>query len=166
MPVFVLDSNFFIQAHRFYYPIDVATGFWNKVRQLSIKGRLISIDKVKKELYDKNDELEKWCRNNLPDDFFKDTSVVMVAYTQVIDWAMSKSSHYVPKAINEFLDADEADAFLVAYCHTDPKNRFVVTQELSEPNRKNKVKIPECCKALNVEFVSTIGMFRHLRETF
>jgi hypothetical protein len=166
MPIFVLDSNFFIQAHRLYYPIDVAAGFWNKVRQLSIKGRLVSIDKVKNELYDKNDELEKWCRNNLPDDFFKDTTVVMVAYAEVINWAISKSSHYAPNAIKEFLDADEADAFLVDYCLTDQKNRFVVTQELSEPNRKNKVKIPECCKPLNVEFFSTIGMFRHLRETF
>jgi hypothetical protein len=48
MPVYVLDSNFFIQAHRFHYPIDVAAGFWNKVRQLAEEGRVISIDKVKK----------------------------------------------------------------------------------------------------------------------
>ena len=53
MPVYVLDSNFFIQAHRFHYPIDVAAGFWNKVRQLAEAGRIISIDKVQKELYDK-----------------------------------------------------------------------------------------------------------------
>ncbi|MCK9449535.1 MAG: DUF4411 family protein [Bacteroidales bacterium] len=166
MPVYVLDSNFFIQAHRFHYPIDVAAGFWNKVRKLAKEGRIISIDKVKKELYDKNDTLEDWCRNNLPEDFFKDTSVVMAAYVQVTAWAMSRSGHYLPNAINEFFDVDEADAFLVAYCLADIANRFVVTQEVSEPNRQNKVKIPDACNALNVSYVNTIEMFRQLGETF
>jgi hypothetical protein len=163
MPVYVLDSNFFIQAHRSHYPIDVAAGFWNKVRQLAEEGRIISIDK---ELYDKNDALEEWCRNNLPEDFFKDTSVVMAAYAKVTAWAMSKSGHYLQNALNEFLDAEEADAFIVAYCLADPANKFVVTQEVSEPNRQNKVKIPDACIALNVTYVNTIEMFRQLGETF
>lgn len=166
MSVYVLDSNFFIQAHRIHYPIDVAAGFWNKVRQLAEVGRIISIDKVRKELYDKNDILEDWCRKNLPEDFFKDTSIVMDAYTRVIAWAMSRSGHYLTNALNEFLNADEADAFLVAYCLADNTNRFVVTQELSEPNRQNKVKIPDACIALNVSYVNTIEMFRQLGETF
>ncbi len=158
MPVYVLDSNFFIQAHRFHYPIDVAAGFWNKVRQLAEQGRVISIDKVKKELYDKNDALEDWCRNNLPEGFFKDTSVVVVAYARVTAWAMSRSGHYMPNALKEFLDADEADAFLVAYCLADPANRFIVTHEVSEPNRKSKVKIPDACMAFKVSYVNTIEM--------
>ncbi len=166
MSVYVLDSNFFIQAHRFHYPIDVAAGFWNKVRQLAEQGKVISIDKVKKELYNKNDALEDWCRNNLPYVFFKDTSAIMASYAQVTSWAMSRSGHYLPNALNEFLDADEADAFLVAYCLEDPVNRFVVTQEISEPNRQNKVKIPDACIALNVSYMNTIKMFRHLGETF
>jgi len=166
MPVYVLDSNFFIQAHRFYYPIDVATGFWNKVRQLAEEGRVISIDKVKKELYDKNDTLEEWCRNNLPEDFFKDTSVVLAAYGQVTTWAMSRRGHYLPKALNEFLDADEADAFLVAFCLADTSNRFIVTHEVSTPNKVSKIKIPDVCAALNVSCVNTIEMFRQLREMF
>jgi len=166
MSVYVLDSNFFIQAHRFYYPIDVAAGFWNKVRQLAEQGKVISIDKVKKELYDKNDALEDWCRNNLPENFFKDTSEVMAAYAQVTAWAMARNRHYLPNALNEFLNADEADAFLVAYCLADSTNRFVVTHEISEPNRKNRVKIPDACIALNVTYVNTIEMFRQLGETF
>lgn len=166
MPVYVLDSNFFIEAHRKTYPLDVAMGFWNKVKQLAKLGKVINIDKVKKELYSKNDALKDWCRNNLPEDFFKDTSVVMVAYAKVIAWASSRSEHYLPNALNEFLDASKADAFLVPYCLTDPANRFVVTQEVSEPNRKNKIKIPDVCSALNVAYVDTIEMFRQLGETF
>ncbi len=70
MAVFVLDSSFFIEAHRITYPLDIATGFWNKVQQLANAGTIISIDKVKNELYDKNDELEAWCKAHLPHDFF------------------------------------------------------------------------------------------------
>ncbi|MCO6461156.1 MAG: DUF4411 family protein [Saprospiraceae bacterium] len=37
---------------------------------------------------------------------------------------------------------------------------------MSEPNRQNKVKIPDACIALDVSYVNTIEMFRHLGETF
>ncbi|MCC5937701.1 MAG: DUF4411 family protein [Lunatimonas sp.] len=74
--------------------------------------------------------------------------------------------HYLPNALNEFLDAYEADAFLVAFCLAEPASKIVVTQEVSEPNRKNKVKIPDACIALNVLYVNTIEMFRQLGETF
>lgn len=166
MAIYVLDSNFFIQAHRFTYPLDVAVGFWNKVKELANDGKIVSIDKVKNELYDKNDELEAWCRANLPDDFFKDTSTVMSQYGEVTIWATSKSSHYLPNALNEFLDADEADAFLVAFALAAPEERIIVTQETSQPARKNKVKIPEACLALGINHAGVIDMFRQLRERF
>lgn len=166
MVTFILDSNFFIEAHRVSYPIDVAYGFWNKVKQLAENGMIISIDKVKNEIYDRNDVLEEWCRNNLPEEFFKDTSEVMAEYGVVSGWAISKSNHYLPNAINEFLNADEADAFLVAYTLANINKRIIVTQEISQPSRRNRVKIPEACIDLNIQFVNTINMFRNLGETF
>jgi hypothetical protein len=163
---YVLDSNFFITAHRASYPLDVAFSFWNKIKQLAIEGKIVSIDKVKKEIFDKNDALTEWCVQNLPDNFFHDTSIVLAEYGRVASWAVSKSGHYLPNALNEFLDADEADAFLVAYALADPQNRIIVTYEISEPNIKRKVKIPEACNALNVRFVNSMSMFRELGETF
>lgn len=166
MEVYIVDSNFFIQAHRLIYPLDIATGFWNKVKQLAEAGKIISIDKVKNELYDKNDDLEEWCKNNLPDSFFHDTSTAMTEYGYVSTWAATKIGHYVPNALSEFLDADEADAFLIAYALVNVKNRIIVTQEVSRPEQKNKVKIPEPCIALGVSYLNTIQMFRKLGETF
>jgi hypothetical protein len=166
MSIYIADSNFFIQAHRVSYPLDIAFSFWNKVKQLANSGKIISIDKVRDELFDKNDALEEWCSFNLPVVFFKDTSTEMAAYSQVINWAISKSDHYLPNAINEFLDSNEADAFIVAYALADSNNRIVVTQEISEPYRKNKVKIPDVCHALNVQYVNMMDMFRQLGETF
>ncbi len=166
MGVYVVDSNFFIQAHRAIYPLDVATSFWDKVKQLAEQKKIISIDKVKKEIYDHQDELKEWCENNLPDDFFQDTTGVVTSYSQVAAWANSRSGHYFSTAIAEFLDADEADAWLVSYAHADKANRMIVTHEKSQPDRKNKIKIPDACARFSITFVDTIEMLRQLGERF
>ena len=44
MSLYIVDSNFFIQAHRAYYPIDVIQSFWTKVKQLADEGKIKSID--------------------------------------------------------------------------------------------------------------------------
>lgn len=166
MKVYVVDSNFFIQAHRVNYPLDIAFSFWNKVKELADSGQIISIDKVKDELYDKNDDLEDWCKANLPEDFFKSSDDVMLEYGKISAWAISMNSHYLPNALNEFLAADEADAFLVAYSLADNENRILVTHEVSQPNRKNRIKIPEACAPFDVRYLNTIGMLREIGETF
>lgn len=166
MSVYVVDSNFFIQAHRASYPLDVATSFWNKVIQLAEDRKIISIDKVKSEIFRNEDELKQWCEINLPDDFFKNTSVVISQYAQVVTWAESRRNHYLPNALAEFLDADEADAWLVAHALANPAETSLVTYELSQPDRKNKIKIPDACIANGVRYCNTIEMFRQLGERF
>lgn len=166
MQMYLVDSNFFIQAHRAVYPLDIATGFWNKVKILAVSGTIFSIDKVKNELYNKNDELEIWCKENLPNRFFKDSSDMIKEYAQITTWAISKVDHYLPNALSEFLDADEADAFLVAYALSDKDNITIVTQEVSQPNGKRRIKIPEPCNAFKIKYINTIEMFRQLGETF
>ncbi|QQS29841.1 MAG: DUF4411 family protein [Sphingobacteriales bacterium] len=166
MSIFIVDSNFFIEAHRATYPLDVAQSFWNKVKQLAEDEKIVSIDKVKIELFDHEDALKHWCVSNLPQDFFKDTTTVIQQYSQVATWAASMSSHYLPSALSEFLDANEADAYLVAYALANSATRIVTTQEISQPNKRNKIKIPEACNAFGVQYCNTIEMFRRLGETF
>lgn len=166
MGIFIVDSNFFIQAHRFTYPLDIAHSFWNKVKQLADSGTIVSIDKVKDEIYDNKDLLTAWCASNLPQNFFHDTSSSIVSYRAVTTWVLSRNGHYMQNAVNEFLAADEADAFIVAYTLDDPANRIIVTQEISNPMQKNKVKIPEACNSLGVRYLNMMDMFRQLGETF
>jgi hypothetical protein len=166
MTIYVLDTNFFIQAHRVSYPLDVAYSFWSKVKQLAEERKIISIDKVKNEIYKNEDDLKLWCEDNLPNDFFKNTAQVFEQYRQIVNWATSKNNHYLPNALAEFLNADEADAFLVSYALADKRNRIIVTYEISEPNKKNKIKIPDVCLANDIKFTSTIDMFRKLKEQF
>ncbi len=166
MSVYVVDTNFFIQAHRATYPLDVASGFWNKVKQLASEGKIISIDKVKHEIYQNDDALKDWCLTNLPQDFFKPTDGIMNAYAKVAIWTSSKSNFYKESAIEEFLAADEADAFLIAFALNDLTQYIIVTQEISQSGRRNKIKIPDPCIEIGISFVNVIDMFRQLGETF
>ena len=163
MNTFLVDANFFIQAHRAYYPLDVVPSFWRKVKELAHKSVIISIDKVRNEIYSSEDDLKHWCKGNLPDDFFKGSHSIIGDYQTVISWAKTMDHHYQPRAISEFFAADEADAWLVGYAlaHNTP----IVTYEISQPNRKNKIKIPEACDAVGVPYLNTIEMLRQLNES-
>lgn len=167
MSKFIVDSNFFIQAHRSIYPLDVVQSFWTKIKSLADNGIILSIDKVKREIYDNSsheDELKIWCETNLPDDFFVNTDSVLQNYIAIVNWTNSMSHHYKNRAIQEFLETDLADPWLVAFAMSN--NWTIVTYEKSEPNRQNRIKIPEVCNQFNVRHINTIEMLRELNENF
>lgn len=162
---YVLDSNVFIQAYRMYYPFDVVPGFWKKIIELSDKGIVISIDKVKKELCDNNnlDDLGIWCTQEMKDYFFVDTTSCIDEYSSIAQWVYS-TDRYLLNAKNEFLSTDLADPWLIAYAM---KNDYViVTHEVSDPFGKKKIKIPEPCNQFNITYMNPIDMFREIKETF
>ena len=168
MAIFILDSNFFIQAHRIIYPLDVAVGFWNKVKDLANENKIISIDKVKEEIYSNNDKLKTWLENNISEDFYQSTEIpdVLVKYAEIVRWANSRGDHYLQRAIDEFMEANNADSWLIAYALSLDGDRKIVTYETSEPNRKNKIKIPDVCNHFGLITLTTLDMFRNLGETF
>ncbi len=47
---------------------------------------------MKEELFDKNDALEKWCKENLPENFFKDTSDNLAQYIQILNGFLLKKN--------------------------------------------------------------------------
>jgi Domain of unknown function (DUF4411) len=163
MTPYLVDTNFFIQAHRVNFPMDVVPGFWIKVKELADAGKIISIDKVKRELYNNEDQLKIWCEDNLPKDFFKDSTGILNSYSQIVNWAATKDQ-YTQQALEKFLDADEADAWLIAYAHA--QNISIVTNEVSARNSKNSIKIPDVCERFGVKYSNPIQMFRELGERF
>ncbi len=166
MSTYLVDSNFFIQAHRSSYPFDVAESFWTKFKELAINGRIVSIDKVKEEIYNSEDDLKVWCEDNLPDNFFLDfTYEALNKYKEVCQWAQN-NEQYKPTAKETFMDQNRADAFLVAFASTNIVNWTVVTQEVSAPNSKSNIKLPDACRIKGVSYVNTIEMFRQLSEKF
>lgn len=167
--IYILDANFFIQAHRAHYPLDVVVSFWKKFQSLSSTSiddhYLISIDKIQSELNHKQDELSNWCQKNLQSGFFKNSSVAMNEYSKVVQWASTHST-YTNAAKSEFLASTEADAFLVAYALTNPSDYTIVTHETSRPNIIKRIKLPEVCDAFGIKYCNTIEMFRQLKVKF
>jgi hypothetical protein len=160
---YLVDSNFFIEAYRVNYPFDVVPSFWLKVKEMAEQGKIISIDKVQKELYRNDDELSNWIKENLPGDFFKDSTLGYLNYAVLSGWVYSMSHQYHPQAISEFLDVDEADAWLIAFAMS--QGNQIVTHEVSKPNSKSRVMLPDAAKPFNVNCIKTIDLFRALGVT-
>ncbi|MCH8496472.1 MAG: DUF4411 family protein [Balneolales bacterium] len=166
MPIFVLDSNVFISSHQTNYPFDVVPGFWNQLEKLADKGQIVSIDKVRSELFLHTDELTLWVESSLPSDFFKSTQTnsVVKYYTKLTQWATSSDNHYLQKAIDEFLEYENADAWLVAFCKAN--DYTLITQEVSNPWQKNRIPLPQACVELDVPYQNLITLFRDLNIRF
>lgn len=118
MADYVLDTNFFVQAHRSTYPLDIATGFWTALKSIAEDDIVCSIDKVHDEIFTNDDDLTEWIDSSLPDSFFRVTGTdqVVQSYQELAPWVVGRGDHYREAAINEFLEYDNADAWLIAYC--------------------------------------------------
>jgi len=155
--IYVLDANVFIQAKRKYYAFDLAPGFWDSLVDLAEHGRIESIDRVKKELYNGRDELTEWANNYFSDAFIStNDEEVIQAFRLIMAWV--NQGEFLDAAISEF--AAGADGWLVAYAMT--KGRIVVTQEVLNPNIKRRVPIPNVCQGFNMSYVTTFEMLRAL----
>lgn len=163
-PVYLIDSNVFIQAHRSRYPFDVMPSFWERIKQLAQQGILKSIDKVKVELIDNatdGDELSEWCKNDLPQDFFVNSQVSIAEYMEIIHWANSGEREYTPAAKRKFLATEYADPWLVSLSKFD-SSYIIVTEEIGNPEIKKDIRIPDVCDKFDLPYMNTIQLLRRL----
>ncbi len=157
---YLLDTNILIES-KLRTPFDVFPSFWKKLKAEILAGNVYTSEKVKNEILRGNDgdELVDWI-NTLPDSFFVDLDAsVMVEYASVINY-VNANQNYLAPAKSEFASADIADAFLIATASA--KGMFLVTNETSEPQRRNRVKIPDVAFAKNVTCCSLLDMLRDL----
>ena len=152
---YLLDTNIFIRCKN-EMPMDVFQGFWKRLAELAQKGQIFSSIKVKEEIDRGNDELEQWCNDNLPKGFFLPFNA-HAEYATLMTWA-DNCAVFSTAAKKEF--ATVADAFLVATAAAH--NMKVVTFETSDPNCKKRVKVPDACIALGVEYCSLIDVLHEL----
>jgi len=157
-PVFVLDSNVFIEAHRRYYAFDLAPKFWESLVQHATNGQVESIDRVQQELKRGKDELATWAKGHFGGAFMStDDEDVFDSYRDIMRWANSQSQ-FSDAAKADF--AKGADGWLVAYDKVH--GRVVVTHEALSLDIKKKIPIPNVCQAFNVSYVNTFEMMREL----
>jgi hypothetical protein len=151
---YLIDANVFIQAKNFHYRFGFCQRFWQWLNEAHHAGLVFSIDKVRQEINDgdEDDPVRLWA-DDLPEGFFiadKHDIAVMQAYRQVMQWNVS-NNHYRQQAKDEFARSDKADAFLIA---TAKAHGFiVVTHEASKPESKKRVLIPDAGNAFNVKSI-------------
>lgn len=164
---YALDADVLMQAARNYYAFDIAPGFWEALVQHAQSGSIISIDRVKAEIDQGNDQLKDWANKDFHH-WFDSTNQddVVEAYGKVMNWAYSQPQ-FMDAAKNEFAQQDNADPWLISYTVAYNENElsnklFVVTQETFDPNVKRRIKIPNACRAFNIEHVDVFQMLRAL----
>lgn len=156
---YLLDTNIFITAKN-ELPMDVYPSFWRALSQLAAEGSFRSIKKVEEEIRRGKDELVDWIDNNLPNDFFiTENAETLKALSNVTQKVMKRD--YTPAAKTDF--ANVADSWIVAEALSQAVT--VITHETPDPLCKKRVKIPDVCVAVGVEFCDLNTALRHLGVT-
>lgn len=159
---YVLDANVFIEAKKRYYAFDLCPAFWDRLISLHDEGRILSIDHVKKELLQGNDELSKWTQS-VKDSFFasSDDPAVVAEFKQVMEWVQGNPQFTAPA---KAAFARAADGWLAAFAHAN--DLVVATDEVYKPDVRKKVPLPNVCKQIGVPYIDTFGMLRSLGVRF
>lgn len=150
---YLLDTNVFITAKDKHYGMDFCPAFWDWLTESNSAGLLFSIEKVRKEILNQDDELSEWCKR-LPSTFFiaPDKKAVQELGT-VSNWVISQN--YTAEAQAEFFSS--ADYYLIAQALA--ADYVVVTHEVPA-NTPNKVKIPTACQELGVDCKEPFAVIR------
>lgn len=160
---YLLDANVFVTAKNAHYGFDFVPGFWDWLSASHDTGKIRSIDKVGQELLRGHDELADWAKKR-PKGFFATCPPAKITpgLTELAKWASSPEKEFKPSAVAEFLQS--ADYYLVA--HAAAEGFTVVTHEVPEPNSKKRVKIPDACRHLGVQYVNPFNMLRAEQARF
>lgn len=149
---YLLDSNAFIEAKNDYYRFSFCPGYWSWILTQNTNGNVFSIDKVKHEIMRGDDELVTWIKKDAKDVFIKAPKNIDVSLAIVAEW--TNNQYFKPAAISTFFSS--ADYFLIAYAHA--LDYIVVTREMPDLNSKKRVKIPDVCVGINVNYTSPFQM--------
>jgi hypothetical protein len=156
---YLLDANVFIQAKNLQYGFDFCPAFWDWLAQAHVAGRLHSIRHVGDELTAGDDELARWGDDRGDAFFLPPDAAVLGAAPKVSAWVMQQG--FEPAAVNNFLQV--ADFWLVAAALAG--HHAVVTHEVTSPTLR-RIKIPNVCVGLGVEFLSPYQMLRREQARF
>lgn len=161
-PIYLLDANVFIEAKNHYYAFDIAPIFWANLIEYAAKGRIQSIDRVKKQLEGYGDALSDWIGDGNMAEAFMDSEQedVIARYQEIINSVQSDTQLF-DAAKATF--ANDPDGWLVAYAKA--KNCIVVTHETPRP-AKTRVMIPNICTQFGVTYRNTFQMLRELGIQF
>lgn len=150
--MYLLDSDVLIRAKNDHYGFDFCPAFWAWLDAARSEGKVGSVRLVYEELAIGADVLADWVKARK--DFFHDEDGwVTQSLAAVSGWA--SNAGYSQAALQEFLK--RADYYLVAWGHAH--GHSIVTHERPR-NSANKIKIPDACLGMGVQWVTPFRMLR------
>jgi hypothetical protein len=141
--IYLLDANTLITANNTYYAIDTVPEYWEWLQHQAEQGRAKMPFEIFEEVKDgpngTRDLLFGWIQATPVKNALilkENVDAELVAKVVTIG--------YAPDLTDIETEALGRDPFLVAYALTDPKNRVVVTAEVSKPSKtRHNRKLPD-----------------------
>lgn len=156
---YVLDANVFIAAKNPHYGFDFCPAFWDWLVEKHEAGVVFTVDKVADELHAIEDDLSAWVGKLAPSFFMPVEATLFPSLAAVSAWA--SGNDYDQAAISTFLQV--ADYYLVAQAHAG--QHIVVTHEVPSASQR-RIKIPDACIGLGINFMTPFQMLRRERARF
>ena len=159
--IYVPDTNVLVAAYHHYYAPDLCPGFWDCLSHYIAVDRIRIIDRVYAEILSPA-ALVDWVAQATGNRFaITGTQSVANAYRQLIDWVQD-SPQFTTAARAGF--ARSADGWLAAYAMAN--GAVVVTNEVSSPDARRRVPLPDLCEQFNIPCINTFEMLRDLGVQF
>ena len=147
MTIYLLDADVLIRAKNQHYAFDLCPGFWNWIDREHAAGKVFSVRKVYDEILAGKDDLSEWAKERAEMFLAPDQSTTQ-SFQRVSTWA--STADYKPNAVSLFMS--KADYYLVAQALA--LGYTVVTYEKPDPGSRRSIKIPDACKAVDVDWTS------------
>ncbi|MEI9967934.1 MAG: DUF4411 family protein [Terracidiphilus sp.] len=145
--LYLLDANVLITANSLYYPLDQVPEFWTWVSNQANSDRI----KIPREIMEEIKADER-TRTHFSIGFVIPEIEAALLLNETADTTLVQqvvSNGYAPDLSDDEVDKIGRDPFLIAYALANPKDRTVVTTEVSRPSaqRANR-KIPDVCQSV------------------
>ena len=159
--LFLLDANVLIDANRDYYPLKRVPEFWEWLVYVATRGQV----KVPIEIFEevaeglvRKDKLAKWAKQKkVRDAILLDEEVDGALVARVTD------AGYARDLTDDEVENVGRDPFLIAHALISPRDRYVVTTEVSKPSRKRANRhIPDVCSQFGITSINTFELVRQL----
>jgi hypothetical protein len=161
---FLHDADVFIRAKNDHYGFDFYPGFWAWIRDAHERGAVFAPKIVRDELVHGDDELAAWVKDLPPSFFVAPSPNTAPHFSAVSEWANSwktrassgSEQNKADSAVRDFFG--KGDFYLVSQARE--REFVVVTNEVSAPGSKARIKIPDACMAVGVRHMKPHEMLR------
>jgi hypothetical protein len=148
----LLDANVLITAHSSYYPVDRVPEYWEWLHHMGEQGKIAICQEIYEEIKEGPTDEEKdllfaWLQEQEHKDaLLLDEEVDQAIVNKIV------TTGYAADLTDEEIDLLGRDPFLMAYAVAQPKDRCVVTVEVSKPKRQRANRqVPDVCKSLGLQ---------------